>query len=74
MSRSTIKSERWLVAKDRIDGQESVFSEDDRQREKFGSSGMPSNENPVKKALQREKRTAEGVGPRRKAKQKSGEE
>jgi hypothetical protein len=51
------------MPKEPINGQESEFTEEDRQREQFGSRGVPGKADPAKMTPQREKKTPKDVDP-----------
>lgn len=49
--------------RDRINGREPDFSEEDIQREQLGPRGVPGKESPAKMTPQREKKTPKNVDP-----------
>jgi hypothetical protein len=51
------------MPKERIDGQESEFTEEDRQREQFGRRDVPGKADPSKMTLQRDKKPPKDIEP-----------
>jgi hypothetical protein len=51
------------MPKERINGQESEFTEEDRQREQFGPRGVPGKADPAKMTPQRDKKTPKNIDP-----------
>ena len=51
------------MSKERINGREPDFSEEDIQREQLGPRGVPGKESPAKMTPQREKKTPKDVDP-----------
>jgi hypothetical protein len=51
------------MPKERINGREPDFSEEDIQREEFGPRGVPGKPDPAEMTPQREKKTPKNVDP-----------
>jgi hypothetical protein len=52
-----------FMPKEQINGQESEFTEEDRQREQFGPRGVPGKADPAKMTPQRDKKTPKNIDP-----------
>jgi hypothetical protein len=48
---------------EQINGQESEFTEEDREREQFGPRGVPRKADPAKMTPQRDKKTPKNIDP-----------
>jgi hypothetical protein len=55
------------MPKEQIKGQESEFTEEDRQREQFGPRCVPGKADPAKMTPQRDKKTPKDIDPGRPA-------
>jgi hypothetical protein len=51
------------MPKEQINGQESEFTEEDRQREQFGQRGVPGKADPAKMTPRPDKKTPKDIHP-----------